>query len=134
MSSVISSAEPIRHRSFSRRDPHARSRPLPSRHPVHHAAIQASIQLASYRDERGRARELLALPGHGGSVLVLDRDAATLCDRRLVAHLAADEPLENAELICDHYLKDTRGCRCRRMRAEESEELSASPRSGLCVA
>jgi hypothetical protein len=67
----------------------------------------------------GRARELLALPGHGGSVLVLDRDAATLCDRRLIAHLAADEPPENAELVCNHYLKDVRGRWCRRMRPED---------------
>jgi hypothetical protein len=50
---------------------------------------------------------------------VLDRDAATLCDRRLVAHLAADEPLENAELVCTHYLGDTKGRWCRRMRPED---------------
>ncbi|HXC24032.1 MAG TPA: hypothetical protein VNU28_05560, partial [Solirubrobacteraceae bacterium] len=55
----------------------------------------------------------------GGSVLVLDRDAATLCDRRLVAHLAADEPRENAEIVCNHYLQDTRGRWCRRMRPED---------------
>jgi hypothetical protein len=52
-------------------------------------------------------------------VLVLDRDAATLCDRRLVAHLAADEPAENATLICRHYLQDTSGHWCRRVRPED---------------
>lgn len=119
MSPVISPAAPTRHESFSRRDPHARSRPLPLHHRAHHESIPANTRLAGYRDEQGRARELLALPGHGGSVLVLDRDAATLCDRRLVAHLAADEPEENAELVCDHYLKDTGRRWCRRMRPED---------------
>jgi len=39
-------------------------------------------------------------------VLLLDRDLATRGDRRLVAHLAADEPAENAELVCLDYLRD----------------------------
>ncbi len=119
MSPATSPALPTRRGPFSRRDPHARSRPLPSHHPVHHETIWTSTRLASYRDEQGCARELLALPGHGGSVLVLDRDAATLCDRRLIAHLAADEPQGNAELVCNHYLQDAKGRRCRRMRPED---------------
>jgi hypothetical protein len=80
--------------------------------------------LAGYLDNDGRRRELFVLPGHGGSMLVLDRDAATLCDRRLVAHLAADEPSENAVLVCTHYLEDSSGRWCRRMRAED---LLAAP-------
>ena len=52
-------------------------------------------------------------------MLVLDRDATTLCDRRLVAHLAADEPQGNAELVCNHYLQDAKGRWCRRMRPED---------------
>ena len=119
MSSAISSAAPTRRGSFSRRNPHARSRPLPSRHPAHDEEIPTSTRLASYRDGQGRARDLLALSGHGGSVLVLDRDATTLRDRRLVAHLAADEPRGNAELVCNHYLQDVRGRWCRRMRPED---------------
>ena len=39
-------------------------------------------------------------------MLVVDRDALTLGDCRLVAHLAADEPVQNAALVCDHYLND----------------------------
>jgi hypothetical protein len=50
---------------------------------------------------------------------VLDRDATTLCDRRLVAHLASDEPPDNATLICRHYLSDTDGRWCRRVRPED---------------
>lgn len=119
MSPVVSSAAPTVRGSFSRRDPHAWSRSLRSRLPAGHETILISAPLATYRDGQGRARELLALPGHGGSVLVLDRDAATLCDRRLVAHLAADEPRENAELICNHYLQDTEGRWCRHMHPED---------------
>jgi hypothetical protein len=52
-------------------------------------------------------------------VLVVDRDALTLGDRRLVAHLAVDEPMENAALVCAHYLRDPRRGRCRRVTAED---------------
>jgi hypothetical protein len=45
--------------------------------------------------------------GFAGTVLVLDRDAETLADRRLVAHLGADEPQENAAIVCDRYLEGT---------------------------
>jgi hypothetical protein len=48
-------------------------------------------------------------------VLVLDRDAITLGDRRLLAHLAPDEPSENAALVCRSFLHrlERGGCRCR---------------------
>lgn len=75
--------------------------------------------LARYTDHDGRPREVLALPGRGGSVLVLDRDAVTWGDRRLVAHLAADEPLENAHFVCRHYLRDPRPRRCRPLAPED---------------
>lgn len=68
--------------------------------------------LGSYCDWRGRSREIVALPGAGKSVLVLDRDATTLGDRRLVAHLAADEPPENAELVSRCFLRQARRARC----------------------
>jgi hypothetical protein len=75
--------------------------------------------LARYTDPGGRLREVLARPGHAGSVLVLDRDATTLGDRRLVAHLAADEPVENASLVCHHYLRDPHRHRCRPVNPED---------------
>jgi hypothetical protein len=84
--------------------------------------------LASYVEPGGRAREILARPGHGGSVLVVDRDATTLGDRRLVAHLAADEPPENANLVCRHYLCELPGCsRSRRCRPITAEDLHTAP-------
>jgi hypothetical protein len=57
-----------------------------------------------------------------GSVLVVDRDAATLGDRRLVAHLGADEPAENAALVCQRYLQDapSGSCRCRPLTPEDA--------------
>lgn len=75
--------------------------------------------LAHYVDDGGCPREVLAQPGHGGSVLVIDRDATTHQDRRLVAHLAADEPAENAGVVCRHYLRDPRGRRCRPLTPED---------------
>jgi hypothetical protein len=71
--------------------------------------------LARYVDGQGRAREVVAQAGFQGSVLVVDRDAATLGDRRLVAHLCADEPRENAVLVCGSYVHQARrgGYRCR---------------------
>jgi hypothetical protein len=71
--------------------------------------------LGRYTDPSGASREIVARPGAHGSVLVIDRDASTLGDRRLVAHLAADEPLLNAAIVCDEYLRDPAGRRCRRV-------------------
>ncbi len=48
--------------------------------------------LGRYTDRQGRAREVVARPGAAGSVLVGDRDCTPRGERRLVAHLAADEP------------------------------------------
>ncbi len=83
------------------------------------SSTQGGRILGCYADPRGRQREVITRPGHAGSVLVLDRDARTLGDKRLVAHLAADEPRENASLICSHYLRDPRGRWCRPVTAED---------------
>jgi hypothetical protein len=80
------------------------------RHGAHERAA-----LARYVDRQGRGREVITQRGFQGSVLVVDRDAATRGDHRLVAHLCADEPPENAALVCASYLDQVRsnGCRCR---------------------
>ena len=66
-----------------------------------------------YSDPHGRLREILTRSGSAGTVLVIDRDATTHGDRQLVTHLAADEPLVNATLICRDYLSRPGGRLCR---------------------
>jgi hypothetical protein len=77
--------------------------------------------LGRYIDAGGLPREVIARSGFAGSVLVVDRNANTRGDRRLVAHLAADEPLQNAALLCRAYLEDVEasGVRCRRLTPED---------------
>ncbi|MGA2453640.1 MAG: hypothetical protein ABSG93_08995 [Solirubrobacteraceae bacterium] len=76
---------------------------------------RASIALGRYTDHRGDEREVICRPGAGGSALVIDRLTATHDDARLVAHLAADEPVQNAQIVGSLYLTDKRSCRCRRL-------------------
>jgi hypothetical protein len=91
--------------------------------------------LARYTDSEGRQRELVSRQGSGGSVLVLDRDAATHDDRRLLAHLAADEPAENAAIVCRHYLEDSpaKRRRCRALRSEDAHAVPFPPDQDAAV-
>jgi hypothetical protein len=78
--------------------------------------------LGHYTDRHGRAREVIASHGAAGSTLVIDREHLTHDDSRLVAHLAADEPAENAAVVCRRYLEDVAvgGSRCRPLTAEDA--------------
>lgn len=90
--------------------------------PIARAGVSARSRLdplGRYTDTTGRAREVIAGRRGDGCVLVVDRDVLTLGDRRLVAHLAVDEPVENAALVCAHYLRDAHRGRCRRVTAED---------------
>ena len=79
-------------------------------------------RLGRYADpESGEARELVAVRGAGGSTLVIDRLAWTHADARLIAHLAADEPAENAHVVCEMYLADETRGRCRRVTLQDLE-------------
>jgi hypothetical protein len=69
--------------------------------------------LAGYLAATGRSREIICCQGLSGSRLVIDRDRLTRGDRRLLAHLASDEPIENAKLVCDLYLGSSERSRCR---------------------
>jgi hypothetical protein len=108
-----------------------RSRPRPCSQRRAERAV-----LGRYTDHAGRPREVIARPGYAGSVLVLDRDARTLADRRLVAHLESDEPAGNAELVCRHYLSDPRGRWCRPVSPEDlrAPKSSIAPSSELSAA
>lgn len=82
--------------------------------------------LGRYTDWRSRPREIVAEPGASGSVLVVDRDVSSGADRRLVAHLAADEPAANGALVCERYLEEA--CRGRpRCRPLTGEDLRTTP-------
>jgi len=87
--------------------------------------------LGRYMDRDGCAREVVAQAGVGGSMLVIDRECATLLDPRLVAHLGSDEPAENAALICAHYLRDTPVDR-QRPRPLTAEDLAVGAPLELC--
>lgn len=76
-------------------------------------------RLGGYTDSGGRPREVIAGRRRDGCVLVIDRDAVTRGDRRLVARLDADEPTANAALMCTHYLSDRRRGHCRRVSARD---------------
>ena len=49
----------------------------------------------------------------------MDYQLGTLSDGRLIAHLAPDEPPENARIVCELYLADDTKGRCRTVAAED---------------
>jgi hypothetical protein len=89
--------------------------------------------LGRYCDWMGRDREIVTLPGAGESLLVLDRDAATLGDRRLLAHLAPDEPPENAAVVSRCFLRQARQarCGCRRLRVSDLQTVPSYEEPGV---
>lgn len=66
-----------------------------------------------------QTRELVSLQRPDGSTLVVDYRLGTLSDGRLIAHLAADEPPENAQIVCELYLADDTKGRCRAVTRED---------------
>lgn len=90
------------------------------------SARSSHSELGRYVDDRGCLREVISQAGLAGTVLVIDRDARKRSDGRLLAHLAADEPVENAALICRLYLQDTRG-EGKRCRALSEDDLCTPP-------
>lgn len=107
------------------------------------AARNGLDPLGRYLDASGRVREVIAGRRRDGCVLVVDRDRRTLGDLRLVALLGAEESAQNAALVCDHYLRDARRGRCRKVDAEdltgrrhpadEARELRGSARENALV-
>jgi hypothetical protein len=128
MTSTISPPSPIPRRR-------ARRKNSPGRVDRDHAPNPRS-PLGRYVDPLGHPREVVALPGSCQSVLVVDRDAVTLGDRRLVAHLDADEPAANAALVCERYLEEDPGerRRCRRVLPEDLVTSPAAVRAAVCRA
>jgi hypothetical protein len=76
----------------------------------------------------GAPRELISRAGAAGSRLIIDRDAASGFDERLIAHLGADEPAANAALICRIYAEAEP--EMRRCRPVEERDALADPIDG----
>ncbi|MHB1860924.1 MAG: hypothetical protein ACYCUM_12620 [Solirubrobacteraceae bacterium] len=95
----------------------------------------AVVVLCRYEDESGGAREVIRRAGALDSTLVVDRRARDHGDARLIAHLAAEEPDGNAEVVCAAYMRSPDASSCRRMLADdlaiapvgELETLAAQP-------
>lgn len=96
----------------------ARARPAPQ--------CATARRLSDFIDAAGHAREVVVCAAAAGGLLVIDRDRGTLGDARLIAHLAADEPEANAELICRRYVSDPRRGRPRRVTSEDLAGSQAS--------
>jgi hypothetical protein len=92
-----------------------------------HASRKIREPLGRYTDRGGRRREIVTCPGAGDSLLVVDRDAATLTDGRLLAHIAPDEPVENAAIVSRCFLDQARRerCVCRPLAAADLESVPA---------
>jgi len=74
----------------------------------------AASRLGRYTErDTGARREIARLPIADGSALVIDRPSGTHGDARLLGRLAADEPRENAQILCALYLADESRGRCR---------------------
>lgn len=74
--------------------------PHERRRATRRAVGDEGTRLGGYPGRGLRDREIVSVPAAGESTLVIDRDAITHLDERLVAHLASDEPPANMHLIC----------------------------------
>lgn len=94
--------------------------------PAPHTRAEATRgrRLGRYSASATQQREVLRVPLPDGSALVIDYELATLAAGRLVAHLAADEPAENAQIVCDLYIADASRGRCR---AVTNHDFQATP-------
>ncbi len=134
MTPTLASTSTARHSSGQLRPSSRIERNAPHPKP---ARRSARTPLARYTDRRGRPREVIVRRGLAGSALVVDRDAITHEDCLLVAHLCADEPPQNAQLVCANYIHDvrTRAMRCRRLSDSDertpplADELALTPAS-----
>jgi hypothetical protein len=87
----------------------------------------APMNLGGYVAIDGEPRELVAVPAGAATTLVVDRLVDTHADGRLIAHLAADEPPENARIVCELYLVDDSRGRCRRVTSEDFAPTASRP-------
>jgi hypothetical protein len=67
----------------------------------------------------GQTREIVSLQRPDGSTLVIDWLVGVLADARLVAQLAPEEPVENADIVAGMYLADPTRGHCRRLTEQD---------------
>ena len=91
--------------------------------------------LFTYSGPGGTPRELIVRDGAAGSLLVIDRGRAGGHDELLLAHLAADEPLENATAVCRQYLaSEPPRRRCRPVLRSDEDAPPFEPRPRAAAA
>jgi hypothetical protein len=91
-------------------------------------------RLGAYTDDSGNRREVVSLSGAGGTRLLVDRMSDGQDDARLVAHLAADEPAENARTVCAMYLAAAHRRPCRPLTPEDFLAASGEGASAAATA
>jgi len=83
----------------------------------------------------GQTRQIVSVKRPDGSTLVIDRLARTLADARLVAQLAPEEPVENADIVAGMYLADPTRGHCRRLTEQDLNPAhdgdSCAPNGGI---
>ncbi len=123
-SSSTTTSRPVRRQAGSSSPPGERARSRRRRT----AAMSRGV-LGRYGDRHGRSREIVQRKGAVGSVLIIDRDAVTLGDCRLVAHLGPEEAAGNGALVCREYLDGPAGARggCREVVAADFTALPYDP-------
>jgi hypothetical protein len=82
--------------------------------------------------QTGVVREIARLSLADGGALVVDRLSGTYGDARLLARLAADEPRENAEILCALYLADESKARCRPVTGADLDAAPTPEAPGVC--
>jgi hypothetical protein len=84
---------------------------IDGRYEMTHAKVRARIRRYQVNGSSA-VREIVLLDAAQGSRLVVDRAVSDRADARLLAHLAADEPDDNAIFVCREYMSaKSRACR-----------------------
>jgi hypothetical protein len=86
--------------------------------------------------ETWQTHVILSLSRPDGSVFVIDYLLDPFGDGRVVAHLSADEPAENARIVCELYLADQSRGRCQRLLPEDlkrTQHVDQPPRPDMTM-
>ncbi len=104
----------------------------------------SELVLRRHTEDGETTREVVVLPAYAGARLVVDRDLRSGEGQRLLARIDPDEPVSNADLVCECYLASPPTARrCRpprrtdampaRVADEHCDDDAWSVRSNGCV-